>query len=77
MFCLQIRIYEQLKLKLHKFICAPCSGQPRHLLRGDRSQSYARTLTPAEAGTHFTDNWKPESSLSAPVFEPRPSKSTC
>ena len=34
-------------------------------------------LTPAEAGTHFTDNWKPESSLSAPGIEPRPSRSTC
>jgi len=52
------------------------SGQPRQLLQDDRSESWVRTLTPAETGTHFTDNWKPESSLPAPGIEPRPSRST-
>src|SRR5208282_3006882 len=60
-----------LKLKLHTLIFA-CHCWINHITFFEVIEVNQRTLSTAEVGTHLTDNWKPESSLSARDMNPGP-----
>jgi hypothetical protein len=58
------------KLKLsYTNLCAPLSGQPRNFLRSNSKWILGPDFNLSRSWYSFTNNWKPESSLSGPGFE--------